>query len=73
MTESEAIRELKRMYGEGKLSKRAATMVHLFGVKYADELEGMPLRRIAEQATGSASYGQEIYKGMKLAAYVTVK
>lgn len=48
-------------------------MVHLFGIKYANELEGMNLQDIAELAGRPRSMGTEIYKGCRLAQYVTEK
>ena len=48
-------------------------MVHLFGIKYADDLEGMNLQDIAELAGRPRSMGTEIYKGCRLAQYVTEK
>lgn len=73
MTVSDAVRELKQMYEQGMPTGEATTMVRLFGIKHAAALEGMPLKEIAERATGKVSYSNEIWKGMKLAAYVTVK
>ena len=46
-------------------------MVHLFGVRYAHELEGMDLAAIAELAGRPRSMGTEIRKGRALAQYVT--
>lgn len=50
-----------------------AVTVHLFGVRYADQLQGMPLRELAERAGLTKAYGTEIRKGMNLAAYVIPK
>lgn len=46
-------------------------MVHLFGVRYAQELEGMDLEAIAKLAGRPPSMGAEIRKGRALALYVT--
>jgi hypothetical protein len=46
--------------------------VHLFGIKYADVLDGMPLKEIASRAGISGAYQTEIRKGMKLSKYVRV-
>ena len=46
-------------------------MVHLFGIRYAHELEGMDLEAIAELAGRPHSMGTEIRKGRGLAQYVT--
>ena len=47
-----------------------ATAIHLFGIRFADELEGQPLKTIAFEATGRESYHTEIRKGMNLAKHV---
>lgn len=72
MTPHELIAILERMYREGKAKREAVLMIHLFGIKYADEIRacGESLHRIAELATGHPSYGTEINKGMSLARYV---
>ncbi len=48
-------------------------MVHLFGVRYAQELEEMDLEAIAELAGRPRSMGTEIRKGRALAQYVIEK
>jgi len=57
--------------GEGE----KITMIHLFGIRDADEIEccGAPCRDIAIKAGIRESYATEISKGVKLALYVTVK
>lgn len=72
MTTEEAIRILSDMYHhapEGEM----ALQVHLFGIKYADQLEGLPLQEIGERATGRLGYHAEINKGRNLARYVKLK
>ncbi len=65
MTEQELINELKKMYETADDKKQVAS-IHLFGIKYADELKNKSLKNIAEQATGKSSYYSEINKGMSL-------
>ncbi|MEQ1935306.1 MAG: hypothetical protein ABL962_15710 [Fimbriimonadaceae bacterium] len=50
-----------------------AVHVHLFGIKYADQVDGMPLKELAIEAGIPASYGTEIRKGINLAKYVSFK
>ena len=50
----------------------AVAMIHLFAVKYADEILacGESMKTIAITAGLQESYGTEISKGVKLARYV---
>lgn len=52
-----------------------AAMVHLFSIKYADEIKGAgaSMKAIAKAAGINESYGTEIAKGVKLAKYVSVR
>ena len=72
MMSHELVEILARMYSEGKAKSETATMIHLFGIKYAGEIRacGASPHDIAELATGYRSYGTEINKGMNLARYV---
>ena len=72
MTISEAADILKNMYGTAPAGEQVA-QVHLFGIRYASELEGMPLAEIVMRAGISQSYGTEIRKGIHLARYVVLK
>lgn len=65
MNEQELIDELKKMYETAEDKKQVAS-IHLFGIKYADELKSKSLKNIAEKATGKSSYHSEINKGMSL-------
>lgn len=65
MNEQELIDELKKMYETAEDKKKVAS-IHLFGIKYADELKNKSLKNIAEKATGKSSYYSEIHKGMSL-------
>ena len=49
---------------------RKIAAVHLFGIIYAQELEGMDLETIAVRAGCRPSLGGEIRKGVVLAEYV---
>ena len=46
MTEQELINELKKMYETADDKKQVAS-IHLFGIKYADELKNKSLKNIA--------------------------
>ncbi len=72
MTTEEAIRILSDMYSQAPYGE-TALQVHLFGIKYADQLKGLDLHHIAERATGYRTYGTEINKGRNLAKYVKLK
>lgn len=58
---------LKDMY-ENAPSGYKVTMIHLFGINYANELKNnKQLKDISFAATGYSSYATEISKGIKLA------
>jgi len=65
MTEEELILELKRMY-ENAANKKQVASIHLFGIKYVNELKNKNLKNIAQKATNKESYHSEINKGMNL-------
>ena len=75
MTSEELAKELSEMYTTGAKRKERATMVHLFGIKYAEEIKrcGVSSADIAALAKIPASYGTEIRKGINLSIYVQVK
>ncbi len=56
-------------------NREASAMIHLFGIKYAKEIEssGEPRKAIALASGIPESYGSEISKGVKLAKYVSLK
>ena len=70
MSLDELAEKLRSMW-EAAPSGGKTPMVHLFGVRYAHELEGMDLAAIAELAGRPRSMGTEIRKGRALAQYVT--
>ena len=69
----EAARILAEMYRQGKASRQASVHVHLFAIKYADQLEGMPLAELVERAGIDLNYKTEIRKGLNLAKFVQLK
>ena len=74
MTLHELGRILHDMYFDSKEGE-AVVMIHLFGIKYASEIEGLRVSKkdIAKAAGINESYGTEISKGIKLSKYVTAK
>ena len=76
MTFEEAAAKLKEMF-EGAPEGERTAMVHLFGIKYADEIRYLSSARIASIAqlskSGSGAYATELSKGRKLAKYVDLK
>ena len=74
MLETELAARLREMY-DGAKRNEAACQVHLFGIKYAKELQerGCPLKDIVQQSGISMGYLSEVSKGVKLAQYVELK
>lgn len=72
MTREQAAEILGRMYATAPEREKVAH-IHLFGIRYAREIDGMPLYDLAEEAGLKRSFGTEIRKGMKLARYVVEK
>ena len=68
MTLDQAARALRAMYDDPATGK--AVSVHLFGIRYAEQIQGLDAREIARRAAIPESYGTEIRKGITLAAYV---
>lgn len=73
MTINELGRKLKEMYDGSNREK--TVMIHLFGIKYADEIRsnGYTPKEILKIAEMPESYFAEINKGIKLSKYVEVK
>lgn len=69
----EAAQRLKDMVQEGEATRRKALMVHLFGIKYAQELHQLNVREVVDLADLKYTWATEIQKGMKLAEYVEIK
>ncbi|HFD32814.1 MAG TPA: hypothetical protein ENJ28_08940 [Gammaproteobacteria bacterium] len=74
MTLQELGKLLHDMYFDSK-DGEAVAMIHLFGIKYAEEINklGASKRDIANAAGIRESYGTEISKGVKLSRYVYAK
>lgn len=74
MVKAELAALLRAMY-DGAKRKEAACQVHLFGIKYAKELQecGCPLKEIVQLSGISMGYLSEVSKGVKLAQYVELK
>jgi RNase adaptor protein for sRNA GlmZ degradation len=72
MTVDELANALKERYEQA--GKREVVLaIHLFGIKYARELDGHSINDVAELGTGHRSYGTEFRKGMRLAQYVNLR
>ena len=71
MTPRELSNELTRMYRSARRGE-TATMVHLFGITYADQLRDSEesIQRIVERSDAPDSYYVEVNKGVNLARYV---
>lgn len=72
MNIDEAAKILRRAYRRAP-EGRQATALHLFGIKYADELAYIPLKQLVEKAGLSPSYNTELNKGRNLDQYVNLK
>ncbi len=72
MTFDELAEVLRNMWESAPKGDKSL-MVHLFGIRYANELEGMDLAALAELAGLSRSMETEIRKGRNLAQYVAEK
>lgn len=72
MTLEEAGRKLWEMYSKAPNGEQVAH-IHLFGIKYADELEGLANIAIVRKAGIHESYNTEVAKGRKLAKYVLLR
>lgn len=74
MTLTELSRELRTMYDNGGYKGKVVS-IHLFGIKYADQIErsGVTAKDIVIAAQLPESYHTEVHKGMRLARYVSIK
>lgn len=74
MTLTEISRELRAMYDNAG-SKEKVVMIHLFGIKYADQIERSDLKAkdIVLAAGLPESYHTEVHKGIRLSRYVIIK
>ena len=71
MTPTELGRILSEMYRDAPKGE-ATTMIHLFGIRYADEIWncGAPVTEIVRLSGLRTSYNTEVSKGVRLARYV---
>lgn len=66
------VAELEKAYNSYGNGLRM-TNIHLYGIKFANELKGIDLVELSVRATDKKSFSTEIRKGMKLAEFVTLK
>ena len=71
MTLNKLTNKLSDTYSSGPKGD-VVVMIHLFGIKYSDEIEknGYSKKDIIKQSGISTSYQTELAKGMKLAKFV---
>ena len=72
MTTAEAALKLKKAYDRGKRRGQIALHIHLFGIKYADDLRSLSISEVVNRAR-IPDYVAEINKGRNLAGYVDIK
>lgn len=72
MTIGELASELNRVVNQAPSGERVVN-IHLFGIRRARELRGVPLKELVLLARIPQSYHTEVYKGMRLADHVTLK
>lgn len=72
MTREDLVKKLHDLYFNAN-DTETAVMIHLFGIKYAEDLKDHgPLKRIAQDAGIPVSYATEISKGIKLSQFVEI-
>lgn len=72
MTVKEAGAILRRAYNNAP-DKEMMTGLFLFGIKYADDLDELPLRDVVREAGLQRNYYTEIRRGIKLAQYAQIR
>ena len=72
MNVQELADELREMYDTAPRGEQVV-MIHLFGVKYAAELNRVSLANVVNLAGLSRTYVTEVNKGRNLAKYVDLK
>lgn len=72
MTIDEAAKILARMYETAPKNDKVARL-HLFGIQYANLIEGMPVLELVERAGLRKSYRTEVNKGIRLSRHVQLK
>ena len=75
MRAEELAKELHRMYESGRGKNLMVTMIHLFGIRYADEIElcGATPTELCRMAGLRESFNAEVSKGRRLACFVELK
>ena len=73
MTEEEAGSILREMYSDGLSRGEAVSMVYIFAIKYADDLNGMDVHNVRSYSGIPEGYAAEISKGRNLAKYVRLE
>ena len=63
---------LRRMYDDAPRGEKV-TSIHLFGIKYAQDIESISPRELVIRADLHESYHREIRKMLKLAKYVKLR
>jgi hypothetical protein len=64
--------QLRRAYDTADEGKKVVA-IHLFGIRHADQLNGVSCKEFAVRAGIHESYGTELRKGVNLAEYVSVR
>lgn len=72
MQTSELAAVFKGLYHEAAKGNTVVT-IHLFGIKYANQLKGHNLKDICTLADVPTSFATEIRKGMRLAEHIILK
>jgi hypothetical protein len=72
MTSNKLIEEL-RAAANGAPAGGKITVLNLFGIEHASQLEAENLGELAERAGIGRSFSAELRRGMKLAAFVQLK
>ena len=72
MTVQELADQLRRAYDTAEEGKKVVA-IHLFGIRCANDLEGVSCKEVAIKAGIQESYGTEIRKGANLAEYVSIR
>lgn len=63
---------LKEMYDNAPRMEQV-TMIHLFGIKYSDEIKNAGIKAVVDTSGIHSTYKSEVSKGIKLSKYVQVK
>lgn len=72
MDYNDLVQELINAY-HTPLEGNRVVMIHLFGIRYAEDLAGISIKELLNDAEVPASYYPEIKKAMNLAQYVDIK